>query len=170
MATKQTVNTPQQKLDLLLLVAYDHSAASAAAAELACSDLRETRRGGTLVLLEVLPPMHPPVRIDNDLLRAGVVEIMRTTMAEMARRLERVAEQLRRRIGAGPPLQIEALVRTGVPAERIVEVAQERGADRIYVGVRDQRLLLGSVALSVLRSSPLPVLVAHARERLLEVP
>jgi nucleotide-binding universal stress UspA family protein len=57
-----------------------------------------------------------------------------------------------------------ATVRTGVPYEGIVAYADAVGAELVVVGTRGrtgiERALLGSVAERVLRTSPVPVLVA----------
>ncbi len=53
----------------------------------------------------------------------------------------------------------------GVAAETIVSAAEERNADLICVGTTGkgavQRALMGSVALGLLRKSPIPVLTVH---------
>lgn len=53
-------------------------------------------------------------------------------------------------------------VRTGVPAEAILEHVEDVGADLVVVGTHGRtgyrRLVLGSVAESVLRAAPVPVL------------
>jgi universal stress protein A len=63
----------------------------------------------------------------------------------------------------------EVEVVTGHPADAIVRVAQERGADLIVMGTHGrtglQHVLLGSVAEKVVRTAPCPVLtVRHKPE------
>ncbi|MDR5673947.1 Nucleotide-binding protein, UspA family [Halalkaliarchaeum sp. AArc-CO] len=59
--------------------------------------------------------------------------------------------------------EVDSRVELGSPAERIVAVAEEEGADHIVVGSHGRsgvsRLLLGSVAERVVRTSPVPVTV-----------
>lgn len=58
---------------------------------------------------------------------------------------------------------VDTRVELGSPAERIVTVAEETGADHVVVGSHGRsgvsRLLLGSVAERVVRTSPVPVTV-----------
>ena len=57
----------------------------------------------------------------------------------------------------------------GVPAQRITERADERGADLIVIGARGhtrfEHLLLGSVVESVVRHAHQPVLTVHPGDR-----
>ncbi len=59
----------------------------------------------------------------------------------------------------------EADVATGSPAETIVRIAQERGADLIVMGTQGRtglsHVLLGSVAEKVVRLAPCPVLTVR---------
>ena len=61
------------------------------------------------------------------------------------------------------PWEVE--VATGHPADAIVRVAQERGADLIVMGTHGrtglQHVLLGSVAEKVVRTAPCPVLTVR---------
>jgi nucleotide-binding universal stress UspA family protein len=61
---------------------------------------------------------------------------------------------------------IELLLRQSDPREAILSVAKERDADLIVVGTHGRRgivrALLGSIAESVVRTSPVPVLTVHA--------
>jgi nucleotide-binding universal stress UspA family protein len=57
----------------------------------------------------------------------------------------------------------------GRPAHAIVEYADEHGIDHVVVGSHSRegisRVLLGSVAETVVRRAPIPVTVARSRER-----
>jgi nucleotide-binding universal stress UspA family protein len=70
-----------------------------------------------------------------------------------------------RRALAERPLRADFVPSTGPPAEAIVRLAQERGADLIVVGTRHkkflERLVEGSVLQDVLRRAKCDVLVVH---------
>jgi nucleotide-binding universal stress UspA family protein len=65
---------------------------------------------------------------------------------------------------------VETVIATGNPAARVVECAEETGADLVVVGTHGRhglpRWLLGSVAEQLLRASPCPVLAVppHAED------
>lgn len=71
--------------------------------------------------------------------------------------MEHQADELR-----GRGLTVKPRVLTGDPLECIIEVAKNIGADLLVVGTHGRtgvaHLLLGSVAESILRHSPCPVL------------
>jgi len=60
------------------------------------------------------------------------------------------------------PVPVEVHVRDGLPAEEIVELAEDQGVDLIVVGTHGrrglERLLMGSVAEQIVRKAPCPVL------------
>ena len=62
-------------------------------------------------------------------------------------------------------LEAELVASTGQPAEAIVKLAEERGADLIVVGMRRkgffERLVEGSVAQDVMRRATCDVLAVH---------
>ena len=139
-----------------ILVATDGSPTSAEAIQFAVDLAAE--HGSELIivhvvpLLDVIPPgavnvtgsasLHAPTAHDGELLDAA---------AALA------AEQ--------GVVATTALV-PGSPVDAIVACAESREADLIVVGSRGRgafaRAVLGSVSLGVLRTSPRPVLVAHA--------
>jgi len=61
--------------------------------------------------------------------------------------------------------ETEAVIKTGRPARRILEAAEERDVDHIVMGSHGRsgvgRVLFGSVAESVTRRSPVPVTVVR---------
>lgn len=61
---------------------------------------------------------------------------------------------------------VEPVLETGIPWERILAVAESRHADLIVVGTHGRRgisrLVLGSVAEKVVRLSPVPVITVPA--------
>lgn len=73
-------------------------------------------------------------------------------------RLEPLAERAR---AAG--LRCEIVVRPGLPADQILTFTQERSIDRVVMGTHSPgpigKLLVGSVAEAVLRTSPVPVFI-----------
>jgi len=82
--------------------------------------------------------------------------------------LPRAEDALQRAVGRiDPSLGAEAALVHGHPAERIVEVARERGADVIVMGTHGRRglprALVGSVAESVVQTSPVPVITVSPR-------
>lgn len=66
-------------------------------------------------------------------------------------------------------LQIECAIRLGLPADEIVRYALDHAADLIVMGTHGRegvdRLFLGSVAETVVRRAPCPVLTVHHPER-----
>ena len=87
----------------------------------------------------------------------------------LAEHRERLAAA--RDAGTGPPADteqgpaVDTRTEAGRPAATIVEVAEEIGADHVVVGSHGRqgvsRLVLGSVAESVVRRSPVPVTVVR---------
>jgi universal stress protein A len=62
-------------------------------------------------------------------------------------------------------VQVDCLVRDGVPAAAVLDACKETNADLIVIGTHGRRgldrIFLGSVAESVIRESPVPVLVTR---------
>jgi nucleotide-binding universal stress UspA family protein len=87
-----------------------------------------------------------------------------TVVHEAEQYLAGVAERLRR-AGVGP---VETCVWYGPPAEAIVEAARARQADLILMSTHGRsglgRLVLGSVAESVLRGTRTPILLLRPAE------
>lgn len=69
---------------------------------------------------------------------------------------------------AGRKVPVEFIGLDGLPAEEIVELADERHADLIVVGTREagflERLLVGSVSKGVARRAHCDVLIVHPPE------
>lgn len=82
--------------------------------------------------------------------------------AAMQHRETRVLDPLARRARAAG-VHCNVLVRIGAAADQILQAAREKSADRIVMGTHAPgpigKLLVGSVAESVLRRSPVPVCV-----------
>jgi nucleotide-binding universal stress UspA family protein len=64
-----------------------------------------------------------------------------------------------------PGLNIESVVVEGYPSDAIIDTAKKKGADLIVMGSHGRsglkRLWLGSVAESVVREAPVPVLIVR---------
>ena len=104
------------------------------------------------VLLAVAPPMPDP--LPDSGIEPGRVERALTGMGD--RQLEAAREAF-----AQTQLSWEALVRIGAPAAVIADEARRQSADLIVLGTRGltplRGLLLGSVALRVAQTSPVPL-------------
>ncbi len=125
----------------------DFSDRSANALTLACALARDY--GARVIVLHVAVP---PTVVYGE----GVVPVDPETLVYEERdRLERLAIP-----DAG--LRLERRFEEGEPAEQILRVAHEVGADLIVMGTHGRtgitRLLMGSVAEQVVRKAPCPVL------------
>lgn len=62
----------------------------------------------------------------------------------------------------------ETLIEFGDPANKIIDVAEEKGCDLIIMGNRGlsvfKRVMMGSVSTKVLHNAPCHVLIVHGRE------
>jgi nucleotide-binding universal stress UspA family protein len=131
--------------------------------------LAEARlRGGGLTVLHVLPlnpigvgmvgtpamPMPPPVP----------PELMAETVAEHTRR---ITSELKERFGESAA-EVAVRVAIGPPAATIVSTARSIDAELVTVGTRGRtglkRVLLGSVAEEVVRTTPCSVMAVRLRE------
>lgn len=144
-----------------ILVAVDFTADSEAALIWAC-EYAEAFRISVKVLHVVHDPENEPGyyrRTDEDLLRP-MEDIAAEMMVDFLTRLVRENPKL-------PALaDAESIVVKGVPATRILEVAERIGARHIVMGSRGRtglpHLLLGSKAERVVQLSPVPVTIVKA--------
>jgi nucleotide-binding universal stress UspA family protein len=101
---------------------------------------------GPTAVLEALPPTGPPV----DTSEAHLRELDAAQAFLEARGME-----------------ADLVLRRGMAADSIVELAEERDADLIVVGTHEpgflERLLIGSVSEGVTRSAHCDVLIVHPR-------
>jgi nucleotide-binding universal stress UspA family protein len=93
-------------------------------------------------------------------------EAVGTPAEEWYERERRQAEELLDEAATRlPAASVEGLVEVGRPASVIVEVAERETVDHVVVGSHGRsgvsRVVLGSVAESVVRRSPVPVTVAR---------
>jgi nucleotide-binding universal stress UspA family protein len=93
---------------------------------------------------------------------------MPVVVAERTVQAENVVQRLRDSYAPVDPLNVEYRVSTGMPGDEILRVAGELGCDMIALGTHGRtglrRLLVGSVAESVLRQAHCPVLALSSRE------
>lgn len=150
--------------DRPVLVAVDFSPDSEAAL-LWARDYADAT-GAKLVLLHVV---HDPAEAPGyyrktgaDLLRP-MEDVANEMMDEF---LEKLGEQ---HGGLDAVNDGERMLVTGIPATRILEVADQTGARLIVMGSRGRtglpRLLLGSKAERVVQMSPIPVTIVKARNQ-----
>jgi nucleotide-binding universal stress UspA family protein len=83
----------------------------------------------------------------------------------MAKRAERAVEEVETR-AAEFDRPTQTAVRTGVPAQRIIEYAREEGVDVVVIGTHgrsdhDRYVRLGSVTQRVVENADVPVFVVH---------
>jgi nucleotide-binding universal stress UspA family protein len=139
-----------------ILVPTDFSETSAAALRYASALAR--RFAARVYLLHVAD--YPEISAEGDY-PIGIVETMQNAAHDRLRRLltERDVEDL----------QPDYATRIGLPAEEIVQYAHDHGIDLIVMGTHGRegvmRIVLGSVAETVVRRAPCPVLTVHHPER-----
>jgi universal stress protein A len=135
-----------------ILCATDFSDTAEAAWEAACELARVHRAELILVHAFVELPVYPEV---------AVVEVQRV-WDEQRRWVEGELEQ-RAAAARARGLGVRWMLKTGPPAEGIVEAVGEAQADVLVIGTHGRtgltRLLIGSVAERVVRIAPVPVLI-----------
>ena len=135
-----------------ILLATDLSSASANAEELAFE--LATRLGGALLLVSVIDPRGLWLPTGGYRQRIDQARDARQVAAQG------IVDRARRE---GVP--VRTLIWEGDPGEAIVEAAIAEGVDLIVVGSHQRRgmdrLVMGSVSEQVVRTSPVPVVVAR---------
>jgi nucleotide-binding universal stress UspA family protein len=131
-----------------ILVPVDGSANSLRALSVACQRAK-SRRGASVVALNVQPPM-PPSRFSP---RAEIRDHHERMSAEVFKKVDAVAKRARVRV------QQEMIV--GEPAEVIARQSLYHRADEVVMGTRGlgamKGLFLGSVAMKTVHLSKVPV-------------
>lgn len=129
----------------------DFSPLSEYAFHVACSLARDY--GARLVLLHVKPS-------------EVIVGEMYPIPGDPAETWEVLRQQLERLRPADPSVRVAYVLKEGEPVTEILQTAQETHGDLIVMGTHGRtgvgRLLMGSVAESVLRRAPCPVLTVKA--------
>jgi nucleotide-binding universal stress UspA family protein len=140
-----------------IVVATDFQPPAARALDLAATIAQAC--GAELILVHAYDV--PPV-VYADPLTAG-------SAGQLAEDLRTLAEQQLGALAGGLASRVRSISTfavQGTPAERTLNVVRQTGADMIVVGTHGRtglpRALLGSTAERLVRTSPVPVLVAHA--------
>ena len=132
-------------------------------AEHALEKVVELAAGGAAVMLVRAAEAHGLPGVDLTDMQVEVVREAEEYLARIAARLQRDGIK-----------DVQTSVWYGPAASAIVEAARLRGADLIVMGTHGRsglgRLILGSVAEAVLRSTTTPILLLRAREAPVETP
>lgn len=130
------------------LVAYDGSAASKNAVELAMEMAKDSDQAQFLfVHILKLPPVRSGTGVE-----AMFAEEAQNTLADLERMIEPLGDRAQARIMRGT-----------APAEVLIDGAKEEGCDLIIMGSRGRsgvKGYLGSVSYAVVQESPIAVLIA----------
>ncbi len=142
-----------------VLVPQDGSVNDAAAVQAAVPILGP---GGELILVSVIAPPEHVAYDDFGHVRAYLDQLEEADRVRARQYLNGIAVDLRQRI---PGIQVKLDVRLGEPAPEIANAAVDHAADLIVMATHGRtginRALLGSVAGTVLRTGPAPVLLIH---------
>jgi nucleotide-binding universal stress UspA family protein len=143
-----------------IVVPLDGSAVAEAALRPAVDLARQA--GVTLILLRAAEAHAGPM---GDIIEAQV---------DVMREAEEYLAAARARVLAAGAARVEVSAWYGPPAEAIVEAARHRHADLIVMASHGRsgiaRLVLGSVAESVLRATAVPILLIRAEGAPLDTP
>lgn len=138
-----------------VLVPVDGSSQSLEAIDFAVAEFSDA----TITLFHVIDPIEGGYTI-----RTGIPISSEEWYEEAKATAESVFDDARERIGETDNT-IETAVEVGRPARTIVEHAKDDGFDQIVMGSHGRsgvsRILLGSVAENVIRSSTVPVTVVR---------
>lgn len=120
----------------------------------AFSHALETDPDGEFTVLHVIDPLRGDYMLGGE-------------QNDVTRRSETLSEEVTEFLGdrAVATEQVHIVVEEGQPEHRIVSAAEEREVDQIVIGSRGRsglsRVLLGSVAETVVRRAPVPVTVVR---------
>jgi nucleotide-binding universal stress UspA family protein len=144
-----------------ILVPHDFSASAAHAVEIAVYEARA--HGAAIVLLHVVELMPTFGRDTTMMVRPGTTQQMSVTSYHIETAEAELAPIAAGLQGAGIEVMVD--VRVGVPVEEIQRCAAERAVDAIVMGTHGRtglgRMLAGSVAERVVRTSSVPVLTVR---------
>jgi len=128
----------------------------------ACDLAVELFPDSTLVLLHVIDPAEASFSAE-----AAVPNIPKGWYEQEKERAEHHFDEITDHV-ADSGIETERLIEVGKPAQTIVDTIEEADIDHVVMGSHGRkgvsRLLLGSVAETVVRRSPVPVTVAREVE------
>ena len=143
-----------------ILVPLDRSAGSEAVLP-AVAELARGAEGAEVCLLHVARPVEAVIQ--GDLVVAYADQETARVEQEVLAYLKKVADNL-------SEIEAECVVRFGDPVKEIVREAESAGADLVAMATHRRsglgRLLIGSVAEKVERTTTIPVLLVRYGERL----
>jgi nucleotide-binding universal stress UspA family protein len=153
MRTLHAPDAPAQRTRIqTILLATDLTSASANAEDLAFE--LATRLNGSLLLVSVIDPRGLWIPTGGFRQRIDQARDTRQVAAQG------IVDRARRE-----GISVRTLIWEGEPGEAIVEAAIAEGVDMIVVGSHQRRgvdrLVMGSVSEQVVRTSPVPVVVAR---------
>lgn len=139
-----------------IVVPVDGSEESKAALEYACKSFNPDQ----IVLLHVIAPStiygHNP---DSGVYTEQLLESQQERAAGLFEELKSVIDSI------DPTIPVETITEIGRPATTIVRFAEENDVDHVVMGSRGRdgaaRILLGSVAETVVRRASMPVTVVR---------
>jgi nucleotide-binding universal stress UspA family protein len=124
--------------------------------------------GGKVVVVHSEEPVNPQIQrmlrrhLPSDTMRKAREDLRRESFDEISRQVREIPD------GAGTTNLREVRVVEGAPAETLLEVAREVGADLIVMGAHRHttigELLLGSTAHRVAQRAPVPVFLVRLTE------
>ena len=123
-------------------------------------------RGGSLFLLHIIEPAAEVAGFETDpeMMRLRIGQDLEAEQRIEDERLKELAKQVESR-----GFKCESAVRFGLPADEIIAVAAEQGADLLVMGSHGHgalyHLFTGSVVTGVLKRSTCPVLVVPLRDK-----
>jgi len=151
-----STHAPASEIVRRIVVALDGSHL----AELALPEAERFARAMNASILLVRAVVPPAVLYRGEFVPGGL-PVLDELETEAKQYLERAAERIR-----GHGVEVDQKVATGIPAEVLLDVASDNGADLIVMTTHGRsgldRWMFGSVADAVVRHGELPVLVIRS--------
>ncbi|MGA0848743.1 MAG: universal stress protein [Chthoniobacterales bacterium] len=133
---------------------------------LAAAEAEAKIRGASLFLLHVIEPAAEVAGFETDpeMMRLRIGQDLEAEQRIEGERIKELAKQVEAR-----GFKCESTVRFGLPADEILSVAAEHGADLLVMGSHGHgalyHLFTGSVVTGVLKRASCPVLVVPLRDK-----